>query len=271
MTRLLLVGARSPLGSTIGGALRVAGYDVRGTSRSGGGGTEPLDLGVPGAARVLVERVRPDAVVLLARPDLPQDDPADTIRRAAAAVGDLVAAAQDGGASRILFASSAAVYGTDEPTPRREDSATPAPTPYARLKLATEEVLAALPGASTALRIFNVHGEGFPHSLISRLRAAAAGGPPPSVHETDDFVRDYVHADDVARVVVALLKAPRMPPVINVGTGVGIGNLELLGLLGEPPRRTSPPLERPSISVADVTLLRRTLGFTPPTRVSARL
>lgn len=271
MNRVLVVGAASPLGTAIGAALRATGHEVHGTSRSGSEGTIPFDLSNGTAGRELLGYLRPDSVVFLARPDgLPDDDAVDD------AVDDARRFAEEcreATVTRLIFASSAAVYGTASPEPRAEHDPTPAPGQYAQLKLRTERVLEDVARAGdcrvVALRVFNVFGPGLGASLVNRLRDAIAGGERPAVYPTDNFVRDYVHVADVADAFVAALRLDGGWEVVNVGTGVGTANLELVGLVPDSAwRPASGALAERSVSVADVGRLTRLLGAVPLPRVA---
>ncbi|HUS21893.1 MAG TPA: NAD(P)-dependent oxidoreductase [Aeromicrobium sp.] len=268
MSRVLVVGAGSPLGTAVGAALAAEGHEVHGVSRRGRGKGEMVDITEPKAARELLQRIRPVVVVYLARPELPTEDVEAAIESASDAVGWFATQCHEEGAARILFASSAAVYGTAAVAPRSEDDPTPAPGPYAQLKLRSEraldEVARAIGIVAVSLRIFNVYGPGFSGSLVNRLADASTGGAPPTVFATDGFVRDYVHRDDVAAAFTAAAASPALDSgVLNVGTGVGTGNLELLSLIPGAQWLPGSELGAPSVSVADVSRLRTALGVSP--------
>jgi len=274
MTRALIVGASSPLGEAVRNAFTADGHEVVGASRSGGDGSRIIDVTDPGSVLSLLRDVRPSVVVYLARPELPSDlnCAGAAIETALDALRRFAIAARDEGAERLLFASSSAVYGTESSEPREEEDETPAPGTYAQLKLWSEEVLAELSSnrglATLALRIFNVYGPGFHQSLVNRLQEAAGGGDPPTIFPTDLFVRDYVHSSDVAAAFVAAAVSPApFQRVINVGTGVGTGNLALTSLIPKARWVEGPPLDRPSVCVANTSRLRDLLGEAPPPRL----
>ena len=114
-------------------------------------------------------------------------------------------------ASRVIFASSAAVYGDLGKQLAREDSPTSPSSPYGQTKLAGDKSLfAALPAPHCySLRLFNVGGgddkrePGEPTVLHALSRAKRDGVPfviNGSEHPTPDStpVRDFVHVEDVA-------------------------------------------------------------------------
>jgi nucleoside-diphosphate-sugar epimerase len=149
----------------------------------------------------------------------------------------LAALVRDRAPRTVVFASSAAVYGTDTAVALTEDSPTTGGSAYATSKLATEALLRQLSFempelAVTVLRIFNVAGPSFPDSLVQRLLTADASRPV-GLFPPRSFVRDYVHQADVVRAVRAATK--RAAPgfgVFNVGAGVPVTTAALLESLG---------------------------------------
>src|SRR5690606_30605980 len=132
----------------------------------------------------------------------------------------LLAAMQDRGVDRIVFSSSAAVYGN--PDVERVTEATPAApqSPYGESKLIGEWLLRDQAVATglrhTSLWYFNVVGSGHPdiydtspHNLFPLVLAALREGRTPRIFG-DDYptpdgtnVRDYVHVADIAAAHVA--------------------------------------------------------------------
>jgi len=277
MTRALIVGASSPLGTAIAARFAAEGHDVVGISRSGQHGAHPVDVADRTAIAELLTREQPKVAVYLARPELPeaQAGSAETIERSVCTLRDFATLAEAHGLEQLVFASSAAVYGTDAQRPLTEDSPTPAPGAYAQLKLRSEHALAEVSSQTdlrcTSFRIFNVYGPGFATSLVNRLICAANGGEAPTVFNTQRFVRDYVRVDDVATVFAAATLAKPASGAINIGTGVGTSNRELLALIPDAPWIPGTPLEIASMSVAEISRLRELLNFVPPARLAESL
>jgi len=157
--------------------------------------------------------------------------------RGTAAVIEAAAAA---GARRLVFSSTAAVYGEPRRTPIDEEDALSPSNPYGETKLACERLLeAARAGgalAFTALRYFNACGAdgacGEDHDpeshLIPLALRAARDGTTIRVFGTDyptadgTCVRDYVHVADLAEAHIAALEAlPLVQGAFNLGTGNG--------------------------------------------------
>jgi UDP-glucose 4-epimerase len=164
----------------------------------------------------------------------------------------VIAAATAAGAGRLVFSSTAAVYGDPRRLPIEEGDTLSPTSPYGETKLAGERLLEQARGtgdlAFTALRYFNACGADGPrgedhtpesHLVPLALRAARDGAP---VHvfgadyPTADgtCVRDYVHVADLADAHVAALEAlPRVQGAFNLGTGAGASVREVLDTVEE--------------------------------------
>lgn len=209
----------------------------------------------------------------------------------------LLDAIRDCGVERLVFSSSAAVYGQPEGLAARDLLAEGLPTaptsPYGDTKLACERMIEAYCRAfglsAVALRYFNAAGAD-PSGLIGEAHdpethliplAIAAGlgfGRPLTVFGQDfptpdgACLRDYIHVVDLAAAHVAAL-AVELPAggfeAVNVGTGHGWSVLEVIDAvertLGRPvprsvgARRAGDP---PSL-IADPSRARRLLGWSP--------
>lgn len=137
--------------------------------------------------------------------------------------------ARAAGVKKVVFASSAAVYGDVATLPVDEDAPCRPLSPYGVHKLASEHALhcyAAVHGVpSVALRFFNVYGPrqdpSSPYSgVISIFADRAAAGRDLTIFGDGEQTRDFVYVGDVVRAVVdaALGDAPGHA-VANVGTG----------------------------------------------------
>ena len=160
----------------------------------------------------------------------------------------------DHGVHRLIFSSSATVYGNAE-APCREDMSTGGCTnPYAWTKLMIEQILRdaakADPSlAAVCLRYFNPVGahesgligelpNGIPNNLMPYITQTAAGIRRELTVFGNDYptpdgtgVRDYIHVVDLARGHAAALDYSRSHPgweAINLGTGRGSSVLEIV-------------------------------------------
>ncbi|QIK66064.1 NAD-dependent epimerase/dehydratase family protein [Nocardioides sp. HDW12B] len=132
------------------------------------------------------------------------------------------------GVRRVVFASSASVYGNATQLPMREDGPVDPLTPYCTAKLAGEQLLAfhAQRSALTwlALRFFNVYGPGQPTdafytSVILTFVKRLLAGQPPVIDGRGDQSMDFVHVADVARAIGLALDSDASGESLNVGTG----------------------------------------------------
>jgi UDP-glucose 4-epimerase len=163
-------------------------------------------------------------------------------------------AMQSEGASRMVFSSSATVYGHCERLPLREDSPLAATNPYGQTKLMAEQILAdvaaATPGwQNGVLRYFNPVGahpsgligedpRGTPNNLMPYVAQVAVGRRSQlqvfgSDYPTPDGtgVRDFIHVMDLAAGHVAALMRLMASPgsfTVNLGTGRGHSVLEVV-------------------------------------------
>jgi UDP-glucose 4-epimerase len=170
---------------------------------------------------------------------------------------------------RLVFTSSADVYGLwrDEPVDERTE---PEPrSPYAQAKLEAEARLLEVAAAETViLRLSTVFGPGEdgPRAIPSFIRALL-GNEAPLVHGRGVDVKDYIHVDDVASAIVTACRRP-LPSPINVGSGVGRSTAEILEAVVramgvEARARHVPSPRRPSRLVLNTTLAQRRLGLSP--------
>jgi len=129
--------------------------------------------------------------------------------------------------ARVVFASSAAVYGTPEHVPVAETAPKEPVSPYGLEKLSADHycrLFAELYGVETvALRYFNVYGPGQskgPYSgVITAFVDQARGGGPVTVQGDGEQTRDFVHVSDVVRANLLAATTEHVGEAFNVGTG----------------------------------------------------
>ncbi len=274
--RLLVTGASGHLGRSLRRRLEVDESDIEpvywGSPRASADGSQPIDLLDSPTIEREIHNLAPDAVVHLAALTGAgcDRDPALARDVNVRATEVLTTAAGSAGATRFVFASTAAVYGDTRPEPLSELDP-PAPTSmYAQTKLEAEETLRTV-AASThelsvvALRIFNVYGDDFMDSLVGRLERSSAESPV-TLRGFDTFVRDYVHADDVADALLAALRLPMTESFtpINIASGTATSNRELAAILsGARDIHYEVVPGTPSYSSARIEQARAILEFSP--------
>ncbi len=189
---------------------------------------------------------------------------------------------------KVVFSSTAAVYGEPTQIPIAEQHPTIPKNPYGETKLAIERLLqwyaAAYEFEAVSLRYFNAAGAdpegelGEDHDpeehLIPLAIDAALGRRPPLTVFGDDYpthdgtcIRDYIHVQDLAAAHLLAMEHP-CPPAINLGTGRGHSVNEIIRaverVVGPVPHEFGPRREGdPAQLVASSQLAKRALGWEP--------
>jgi UDP-glucose 4-epimerase len=202
----------------------------------------------------------------------------------------LLEAMREADVSRLVFSSTAAVYGEPEEVPIPETSPTLPTNPYGGSKLAVDQMIRAVAEArglaATSLRYFNVAGasgrfgeDHHPETHLIPLVLQAASGQRDSVkifgtdYPTRDgtAVRDYIHVEDLGRAHLLALEAaePGEHRVYNLGNGAGFSVREVIEAARrvtdrpikavESPRRSGDP----AVLVASSDKIRGELGWKP--------
>jgi nucleoside-diphosphate-sugar epimerase len=204
-------------------------------------------------------------------------DPLETNRTNVDGTLNVLLAARDAHVSRVVLASSCAVYG-DSPKLPKSESMLPAPTsPYGVSKLTAEfyaRALAALYGVETvSLRYFNVFGPrqdpGSAYSgVLSLFCKALRDGTPVIVYGDGEQSRDFVYVENVVQANLRACEAPNVSGfVFNVGTGTRSNLNQTLKLLEKISARqaraqyTSPRVGDIRDSQADVAFAWQKLGY----------
>lgn len=245
----------------------------------------------PRALRAFIDEHRVTALVHLAalkQAGQSVEQPARYYRENVGGLANVLSAIDGTAVDRVVFSSSAAVYGNPDTSPVSEETAPRPINPYGETKLAGEWLVAGAAkalGINTAsLRYFNVAGAGWtdlgdtmPMNLLTLAIDAVHRGEQPRVfghdYDTPDGtgVRDYVHVLDLADAHIAALDhlatAPQRSTVLNVGTGEGASVLDVLTQLSSASGQAFTPLlmDRrpgdPAAVVADVSRMRDQLGW----------
>jgi UDP-glucose 4-epimerase len=205
----------------------------------------------------------------------------------------LCRAMAEAGVKRLVFSSSATVYGDPASVPIREDFPLSATNPYGRTKLFIEEILRDLQRADPSwnialLRYFNPVGahasgrigedpNGIPNNLVPYIAQVAVGKREALQVFGDDYatpdgtgVRDYIHVVDLALGHLAALERLQASPGLlccNLGTGRGYSVLEMVRAFEQASGRAVPyriVARRPgdiAACYADPTRAREVLGW----------
>jgi UDP-glucose 4-epimerase len=273
MTTVLLTGATGYIASHTWLALQQAGYRVVGVDNFVNSSPvvlerlaelapapiefERVDVCDAAALDEIFGRYRPAAVVHFAAYKAVGESVSQPLAYYRNNLGGLVntcEAMKRHGCLRMVFSSSATVYGAPEQLPLREDAPTSATNPYGATKLMGEQILRDLgvaePAWQTAcLRYFNPVGahesgrigedpRGTPNNLMPSVAQVAVGRRAKLSVFGNDYptpdgtgVRDYIHVTDLAEGHVAALRRLLDHPgslTVNLGTGHGYSVLDLV-------------------------------------------
>jgi UDP-glucose 4-epimerase len=306
MTRVLITGGAGYVGSVSAAAFIAGGHEVvvlddlstghRAAAPAGATLHEGSYVDGQALARLL-ETERIEAILHCAARSLVGEsivEPARYFRENVAGGVALLDAARAAGVERLVFSSTAAVYGVPDATPIPEDAPLRPINPYGESKRAFESALAWYGRAyglrSVSLRYFNVAGAtaelGEDHEpethLIPNVLRAVDGGPGLTVFG-DDYptadgtcVRDYIHVSDLADAHLLALAAtapgdPRTdePLVCNLGNGGGFSVRQVLAAAESIVGRVVPHaigprrLGDPPVLVASASRAAALLGWRP--------
>ena len=305
--RILISGAAGYIGSHVLIEVLKAGHAVVAVDDFSSGHREALrraqalagascsifegDIGDPGLLRPALEGV--DAVIHLAafkKVGESMERPGVYFHNNVGAMTTLVNEMENAGVRRMIYSSSAAVYGSKAPMPLCE-TATPEPdSPYGLTKLQGEQVLEWMARgrgwAAVSLRYFNPVGA-HPSGRIGEPIAHAASLVPCALRSLDDMgrpftifgtdydtddgtcLRDYIHVCDLASAHLQAIEAVSSPGhrAFNVGTGRPHSVREVLAACGRAVGRPVPVVEgarRPGdvpVAVADPRSFTEATGF----------
>lgn len=265
MTRILITGGAGYIGSVSAEAFLAAGHEVVVLDDLTTGHRAAVPTGAAlhtgtyadaDSLADLLRRERIEAILHCAARSLVGEsirEPSRYYRDNVAGGVALLEAAQTSGVERIVFSSTAAVYGTPDATPIPEDAPLRPINPYGETKRTFEAALSWYGRAyglrSVTLRYFNVAGAtetlGEDHDpethLIPNVLLAAADGTALTVFG-DDYptpdgtcIRDYIHVADLADAHLRAIEATAPgdsrtddPLVCNLGNGGGFSIREVI-------------------------------------------
>jgi UDP-glucose 4-epimerase len=202
-------------------------------------------------------------------------DPGKYYSEIALASNSLIEWSINQGCKTIVIASTAAVYGASEDIPFGEDSPLKPMSPYAKAKLMTEHVLEDHLQVSeingTALRFFNVYGEG------QRDEGGYLSAVPIFLNQYESFkpitvtgdgqqTRDWVYVGDVVEACILAAEKAEGFNVYNVGSGQETSVMDLAEAFGGEIAHIEKRNE-PKCSQANITNIVRDLEWTPKTNL----
>lgn len=214
-------------------------------------------------------------------PSVPRsiDDPIPSHEVNADGTFNVLRAAKDGKAGRVVYAASSSAYGDSEVLPKVETMAPHPKSPYALQKLLGEyycNIFTGVYGLDTvSLRYFNVYGPrqdpSSPYSgVLSIFMNCVIAGTEPTIFGDGETSRDFTYVEDVAELNLKAARARNVAgKVYNAGNGGRITLNQAWALAQKlagveiPPNYGPPRAGDVRHSQADTTLAVRDLGHAP--------
>jgi GDP-4-dehydro-6-deoxy-D-mannose reductase len=250
MTKALVTGGTGFVGRHLITALREGGYEVLACGGPHETHALPIDLGDVSSLRAAIDIAQPDVVFhLAAQTFVPHSlsSPMETYEANVIGTANLAQALRGyagaaGKMPRLLFTSSAEVYGAQPPEafPLHETALPHPANPYAASKAAAELILlgeALGHGLDVVIaRAFNHIGPGQDErfavaGFAAQLARIAAGGAPLLYTGNLQPKRDFTDVRDVVRAYIALAVRGQSGEIYNVCSGVARSMREVLGEL----------------------------------------
>ena len=212
--------------------------------------------------------------------------PRDAVNVNALGTFNVVEAAQAANIAKVVYSSSASVYGDALAIPMTEDHPFNNRTLYGATKIAGEQFFRAFNEQHgldyVGLRYMNVYGprmdyKGTYVSVIMKVLDRIEAGEPPLIFGDGSQAYDFIHVDDVARANILSLKSDASDVFLNVGMGVQttINELveRLLELTGSDLRPEFLPQEQMFVTnrVGSTELAQQLVGFSAQTELEEGL
>ena len=288
MKKALVTGGAGFIGSTIVQALLDAGVSVVVLDNLQSGYRENL-VGLP------IRFIEADVRAAEAVADAMQG--CDTVFHLAASVGNtrsiehpiddseinvigtlrVLESARHHGVKKVVFSSSAGIFGELKTLPIREDHRVEPDSPYGASKLGAEKLCLAYaklyPMSCVCLRYFNVYGVNQRYDAYGNVIPIFANrifsGDPVTIFGDGEQTRDFVNVRDVAQANLKAATAATVSGAFNIGSGTRISINTLARMMfeyaGIEPRITYGPPRKGDVrdSLADISSAARALGYQP--------
>ncbi len=219
---------------------------------------------------------------LAARTSVPEsvEKPSEYWRTNVEGTLNVLKGAADAGVNRVVFVSSAAIYGPSDVVPKVETMRPEPASPYATTKMvgefACQEISQLKPVETVILRLFNAYGPrqdpGAPYAgVIAKFTSAVAQGKGVEVYGDGDQTRDFLYAADAAEAMELAGERPVAGEVFNIGSGAAVTVNEVARLLsevtGNPVKAVRKEIRPGDVrhSRADIAKAMAKLGFAPKT------
>ena len=176
---------------------------------------------------------------------------------------------------KIVYASSASVYGNPKKIPVKESDMKNPINPYAETKLKKEELAikySKMGVAVIGLRYFNVFGKGQSKEYAGVLKLfleKVQNELPPKINGDGNQSRDFVYVEDVVNANIMSMKSQIKHEFFNVGTNSSITILDLANTIIKISGLNIEPIFGPALkgevmkTVADISLIKEKIGWEP--------
>jgi UDP-glucose 4-epimerase len=258
--------------SLVGAGWRVAGFDITPGRAEGCAHWITGEVRQDALARAAADLGMPEVVFHAAGGSsvgASMADPEGDLRRTVGSLRETLAFLKaEAPLARLIYPSSAAVYGAAELGPVPETAWLQPISPYGRHKMQAEFDIAMSGVNAVVLRFFSLYGPGLRKQLLWDLARRLAAKPVQlELSGTGEELRDFLFIDDAVRLVGLATGAPRM--ILNGGWGEAVTVREAAGILaralGSDARIGFSGEARagdPQALVADISTARRA-GFEP--------
>lgn len=299
--KLLVTGGAGYVGSVVAAQLLEAGHELVVLDNLAKGYARAVPAGARFVRADLLDRERLGPIVaegfdgvlhfaaLIVAPESVAE-PERYFRNNVCGTLNLLDAMRAAGVPRLVFSSTAAVYGEPPEVPIPETAPLQPINPYGWSKLAVDQLIAAAARAhglaAVSLRYFNVAGASGPlgeahepetHLIPIVLQTALGRRAAVPIYGTDyptpdgTAIRDYVHVEDLARAHLLALAAaePGAHRVYNLGNGAGFSVRQVVETARRVTGRPIPVAESPRrpgdppVLVASSEKIRSELGWVP--------
>ena len=197
-------------------------------------------------------------------------NPNASFRLNASSVHNMLEAMRLSDVERMIFPSTAAVYGVVS-DPKVSEEAMPKPVNvYGCHKLAAETLIRGYVEdygfKTTILRLFNVYGDLEKEQGVVSLFIRRALSGRPIIVKGGEQLRDFVHLRSVVKAFVESIDNPATnQKIINIGSGIGVSIKEVAGMIQQSFPQVEiryEPLDRGEYSIyADISLMKNLLAF----------
>ncbi len=174
---------------------------------------------------------------------------------------------------KVIYASSASVYGNVNKIPIKEDFQKNPTNPYGKTKLEIESLASKKQGKDLeiiGLRYFNVYGKGQTSNyagVITKFLENIDLNKPLTINGNGNQIRDFIHVEDIVNANIVAMKSKNKSGFFNVGTGIGTTVNDLARMIIQITKFKKEPIHVTSldgdvkISQADVDSIFSNLGW----------